>query len=532
MTDIGTSVILNSISMGCLRARALRKSIMLSALWLLLLFAPAASALDPIPFVRTPDAQFAGLPDYPFAPNYLTVDGDLRMHYLDEGPADGPPVLLIHGEPSWSYLYRKMIPPLVAAGYRVIVPDLIGFGRSDKPTNRSDYTYTRHVNWVEELLLGLDLQDTTLFCQDWGGLIGLRLVAAHSDRFSGVVAANTGLFGGPAVTIGPPDHPRPDGVTFAEWLNYSQTVEVLDVGALIQGWTTTTLSAEEMDAYRAPFPNNDETYLAGARVFPTLVGSETAEGRAAWDVLQARSEPFLTTFSDGDSITWGMELRFIEHLPGAANEPHVIVEDAGHFLQEDKGEELAGLILDFLARNRSDAVGCPPAPQVGCRTSGASLLEYRDDESDARDKLVFKWIRGQATSQGDLADPEGNAQYNLCIYGGQGTTLFSEANVPADPLKWSAISTKGYKYRDRLFTESGTQSIVLRGSDADKAKIIWKGRGDALPDTPQGGLPLQAAWFPIVAQVSNSDTQICFETSFASDDVVINSPDRMKLRQK
>jgi len=351
------------------RMRALTVTWLLAMVW-----SPVAWALDPIPFVRTPDAQFANLPDYAFTPNYMTVDGDLRMHYVDAGPAHGPPILLLHGEPSWSYLYRKMIPPLVAAGYRVIAPDLIGFGRSDKPTNRSDYTYTRHVNWVEELLLALDLQQVTLFCQDWGGLIGLRLVASHPDRFSGVIAANTALPGGPPVTIGPPSHPKPPGPTFAEWLDYSQTVPVFDSGALVQGGTTSTLPAAVVDAYRAPFPNEDETYLAGAREFPVLVGTDLAEGQAAWAVLQTSAKPFLTAFSDGDSITWGGELRFIEHVPGAAGEPHVIVQNAGHFLQEDKGEELADLMLDFLAGNGPTPVLLPALSGMGPYLLGLGVL--------------------------------------------------------------------------------------------------------------------------------------------------------------
>ncbi len=339
-------------------------------LWMTgLIFCPPASALDPIPFARTPDAQFVGLPDYPFAPNYIQVDGDLRLHYVDEGPVDGPILLLIHGEPSWSYLYRKMIPPLAAAGYRVIAPDLIGFGRSDKPINRSDYSYARHTDWIEELVLTLDLNEITLFCQDWGGLIGLRLVGAHPDRFAGVIAGNTALPGGPAITIGPPDHPKPAGPTFAEWLNYSQTVPVFDTGSIIDGATETALAPEVVEAYRAPFPDEDELYLAGARVFPTLVGAAGSETASAWAALQAWNKPFLTTFSDGDSITWGGELRFIEHVPGAANEPHVIVEGAGHFLQEDRGEELASLMLDFLARN-----GPAPTPTVPSTQAFGALL--------------------------------------------------------------------------------------------------------------------------------------------------------------
>jgi haloalkane dehalogenase len=342
------------------RMRTLRVAWLLAMVW-----SSVAWALDPIPFVRTPDAQFANLPGYAFTPNYMTVDGDLRMHYVDVGPAGAPTIVLLHGEPSWSYLYRKMIPPLAAAGYRVIAPDLIGFGRSDKPTNRSDYTYTRHVDWVEELLLALDLQQVTLFCQDWGGLIGLRLVALHPDRFSGVIAGNTALLGGPQVTIGPPSHPLPPGPTFAEWLQYSQTVPVFDSGSIVQSNTTSALPAAVVDAYRAPFPSNDETYLAGAREFPVLVGTDLAEGQAAWVLLQSWTRPFLTAFSDGDSITWGGELRFIEHVPGAANEPHVIVQNAGHFLQEDKGEELADLMLDFLARNGPGPVPIPTLSGVG-----------------------------------------------------------------------------------------------------------------------------------------------------------------------
>ena len=270
-------------------------------IFLSVLCATPAAALDPIPFVRTPDTQFENLPDYPFEPNYLTVDGDLRLHYLDEGPAGGRPILLLHGEPSWSFLYRKMIPPLAAAGYRVIAPDLIGFGRSDKPTARTDYTHTRHVNWISELLLALDLQETTLFCQDWGGLIGLRLVALYPERFSAVIAGNTSLSGSPPVTIGPPSHPKPEGPTFAEWLEYSQTVAVFDTGLIIQGGTATAMPADVVEGYRAPFPDEDETYLAGARVFPTLVGSEFSENQAAWTVLQSWTKPFLTTFSDGES---------------------------------------------------------------------------------------------------------------------------------------------------------------------------------------------------------------------------------------
>ncbi len=337
--------------------------------------AAPARALDPIPFVRTPATQFVGLPGYTFEPNYIQVDGDLRMHYVDEGPLDGPPILLLHGEPSWSFLYRKMIPPLVAAGYRVIVPDLIGFGRSDKPTSRDDYTYTRHTNWVAELIVELGLTEITFFGQDWGGLIGLRLVGENPDWFAGVVAANTALPGGPVTTIGPPEHPRPPGLSFSEWLDYSQTVSVFDTGTIVDGATETALSTAIREAYRAPFPDEAEVYLAGAREFPTLVGAAGSETAAAWVGLQSFDKPFLTAFSDGDRITWGGELKFIEHVPGAADEPHVIIEAAGHFLQEDKGEELAVIVLDFLARNGPQpAVAVPVMPPAALAALVISLL--------------------------------------------------------------------------------------------------------------------------------------------------------------
>ncbi len=357
--------------MGNLELRALLVASLVGLLW-----SPPVWALDPIPFLRTPDAQFENLPLYSYTPNYLMVDGDLRMHYVDVGPPTSPPILLLHGEPSWSYLYRKMIPPLVLAGYRVIAPDLIGFGRSDKPTNRSDHTYTRHVNWIEELLLALDLQQITLFCQDWGGLIGLRLVALHPERFAGVIAANTLLLGGPPVTIGPPSHPLPPGLTFPQWLQFSQTINPFDSGFIVQGGTQSTLALGVIEAYRAPFPNEDESFLAGARELPLMVGTDIPESQAAWAVLQAFSKPFLTAFSDGDSITWGAELAFIEHVPGAAAEPHVIIQNAGHFLQEDKGEELAELLLDFLGRNGPppNALSVPLLPPAALALLALSLL--------------------------------------------------------------------------------------------------------------------------------------------------------------
>ncbi|MEL6894194.1 MAG: haloalkane dehalogenase, partial [Actinomycetota bacterium] len=213
--------------------------------------------------LRTPDDRFADLPGYPFAPNYVEVDdlddaepgGTLRVHYLDEGPADGPVVLAMHGEPSWSYLYRKMIPTFVDAGLRVIAPDLVGFGKSDKPTATSDYTYARHVAWMQAAIIDhLDLRDATFFGQDWGGLVGLRLVAENPDRFARVIIGNTGLPTG--------EHAPSDA--FLAWQNFSQTTEVFDIGFLLQSATTTELSSGEVAAYDAPFP--DDTYKAGARI--------------------------------------------------------------------------------------------------------------------------------------------------------------------------------------------------------------------------------------------------------------------------
>ncbi|MGA8257979.1 MAG: haloalkane dehalogenase [Nocardioides sp.] len=296
--------------------------------------------------LRTPDERFADLPDFPYAPNYAEVsDGEgglLRMHYLDEGPADGPVVLLMHGEPSWCYLYRTMIPGLVAAGMRCIAPDLVGFGRSDKPTERTDYTYARHVAWVRALVVDhLALTDITLFCQDWGGLIGLRVVADEPERFARVAIANTGL---------PTGH---EGATpaFMSWLEFSQTTPDFAVGTLIDMATVSTLTPEVLAAYDAPFP--DDAYKEGARIFPALVpisadDPASADNVAARAVLAQWSKPFLTLFSDQDPITRGGERWFQEHVPGAVGQPHQTVASGGHFLQEDVGPELAALVVDFV----------------------------------------------------------------------------------------------------------------------------------------------------------------------------------------
>jgi haloalkane dehalogenase len=298
--------------------------------------------------LRTPDARFEGLPGFDFAPHYATIpDGDggeLRVHHLDEGPADGSVVLCLHGEPSWSYLYRHMIPVLTAAGHRVVAPDLVGFGRSDKPTRRADHTYARHVEGLTSHVFGaLDLRDITLVCQDWGGLLGLRLVAAEPDRFARVVAANTYL----------PTGDRDPGEAFRAWCEFSQTTETFPTGFIVNGGCTTELSPEVIAAYDAPFP--DESYKEGARQFPTLVPARpddpaSQDNRDAWEVLSRFERPFLCAFGDSDPITKGADRFLREQIPGAAGQAHTTVEGAGHFIQEDRGPELASIVVDFMAR--------------------------------------------------------------------------------------------------------------------------------------------------------------------------------------
>ena len=297
--------------------------------------------------LRTPDDRFVDLPGYPFEPHYVEVDdqdgGTLRVHYLDEGPADGPIVLCLHGEPSWSYLYRKMIPLLVDAGLRVIAPDLVGFGKSDKPTEQSDYTYARHVAWMQAATVDhLDLRGATLFGQDWGGLVGLRLVAENPDRFDRVIVGNTGL---------PTGDGRPTDA-FLAWQKFSQTTPVFDVGFLLNAATITELAPEEIAAYDAPFP--DDSYKAGARIFPTLVPTSpddpaAAANRAAWQVFQQWTKPFICCFSDSDPVTAGGDKPFLARVPGAQGQPHTTVAGAHHFFQEDAAPQLAQIIVDAVA---------------------------------------------------------------------------------------------------------------------------------------------------------------------------------------
>jgi haloalkane dehalogenase len=293
-----------------------------------------------VQLLRTPDERFEDLPDMPWQPRYAQVRDGVRMAYLDEG--HGPVVVLLHGEPSWSYLYRSMVGPLVAAGLRVVAPDLVGFGRSDKPAATTDHTYARHVAWTCELLLDrLELTDATLLAQDWGGLIGLRIVAAHPERFARVVAANTGL----------PDGEHRLGPAWWAFHDFVQRTEDLPVGFLVQGGCARTLSDPEVAAYEAPFP--DPSYKAGPRALPGLIPQEagdveTPAQQRAWAALRAFDKPFLCAFSDADPITRGGERAFLTQVPGTRGLAHPVVTGAAHFLQEDAGPALAAILIDFV----------------------------------------------------------------------------------------------------------------------------------------------------------------------------------------
>ncbi|MFX1590979.1 MAG: haloalkane dehalogenase [Promethearchaeota archaeon] len=289
---------------------------------------------------RTPDERFSGLIDFPYDPKYLEVDG-IRIHYVDEGSKNSEVVLLMHGEPSWSFLYRHMIPPLIKASFRVIAPDLVGFGRSDKPTEQSDHTYSRHIEWMTGWLLGLDLQKITLFCQDWGSLIGLRIAIENQERFERIVLANGGL---------------PTGImkmskAFLEWREFSRTSKEFDIGRIIQNGTVSNLSEEILRGYNAPFP--DDSYKAGARIMPSLVpisrdDPESKANKKAIKMYGSWTKPFLTAFSDSDPITRRGEALWINHVPGAKDLEHLTIKNAGHFLQEDKGPEIAGELIKFI----------------------------------------------------------------------------------------------------------------------------------------------------------------------------------------
>ena len=291
-------------------------------------------------YLRTPEACFAGLTDFPWVPKYLEVGG-LRVAYLDEGPRDAAPVLLMHGEPTWSYLYRKMIPVLLAQGHRVIAPDLVGFGRSDKPIARHDYSYFNHVQWMSAWMETLDLQHVTLFCQDWGSLIGLRMAAESPQRFDRIVLANGGL------PTGVGEIPK----AFKYWRAFARYSPWFPIGRIVKSGCALGLQAHEVAAYDAPFPTR--AHRMGARLFPGFVPTtpndpERQNNEAAWEVFKRWDKPFLTLFSNRDPVTRGGAKIFQKLVPGAANQPHAVTRGAGHFLQEDKGVEVAQAIAAFI----------------------------------------------------------------------------------------------------------------------------------------------------------------------------------------
>lgn len=293
--------------------------------------------------LRTPDERFENLPDFPYEPNYVMVD-EIRIHYIDEGPKDTEVVLLMHGEPSWSFLYRHMIPIIVEAGYRVVAPDLVGFGRSDKPTEKEDHTYAKHVKWITKFVTSLDLKRITLFGQDWGALIGLRVAIENQERFSRIVLANGSL----------PTGEREMSQAFLAWRKFTRESPKFDIGRLINGATTTKLTEEIQRGYDAPFP--DDTYKAGARIMPSLVVISTDDpehkaNKEAREKFGKWEKPFLTAFSDMDPVTRGADRFWQTHVPGAKGQKHTTIENAGHFLQEDKGPEIANLIVKFIKEN-------------------------------------------------------------------------------------------------------------------------------------------------------------------------------------
>ena len=295
--------------------------------------------------LRTPDERFAAVPDFPYRPRYADVGAPgepVRMAFVEAGPAGGPVVVLLHGEPTWSFLHRKVVPPLAAAGLRVVAPDLVGFGRSDKPASAADHSYARHVEWTSRLLFdALDLRDVTLVGQDWGGLIGLRLVAGYPQRFARVVASNTGL---------PTGETRMPPV----WERFRDVVAAapsLDVARLVASGCLEPLDEAVLAAYDAPFP--DESFKAGPRAMPGLVPTRPDDpggiaNRAAWRRLARFDKPLLCAFTDGDPITAGADRPLREVVPGAQGQDHVTIRGGGHFVQEDRGEELARVVASFV----------------------------------------------------------------------------------------------------------------------------------------------------------------------------------------
>jgi haloalkane dehalogenase len=309
--------------------------------------------------LRTPEERFAGLPGWPFAPRYAQVDG-LRIHYVDEGPRGAPPVLMLHGEPSWSYLYRRMIPAFTEAGYRAVAADLPGFGRSDKPANRAAFSYARLVGWMAEWLRAVDLRGITLLCQDWGALVGLRLAAEHPERFARICIANGAL----------PTGDMRIPLAFRAWQPFARWTPRFPVGRIIRAGTRRPVAPETVAAYEAPFP--DERYKAGPRALPQLVPTRRDDAARednlrAWAALERWEKPFLTAFSDGDAITRGLDRAFRRRVPGAAGQPHTVIRGAGHFLQEDAGEELAAVVVAWMR-----ALDAPAPDARACVRCGAA----------------------------------------------------------------------------------------------------------------------------------------------------------------
>jgi len=299
--------------------------------------------------LRTPESAFAALPNWPYEPVYTDVtahDGTtLRVHHVDVGPSDASETILcMHGEPTWAYLYRTMIPVFVAAGHRVIAPDLVGFGRSDKPTKMTDHTYERHVDWMSQWLLANNLHNLTLVCQDWGGLIGLRVAMALPQRFARIVVANTGL---------PTGDPEPNEA-FLKWREFSQKADPFPTSVIVQGGCTSKpLAPGVMAAYDAPFPS--EEYKAGPKIMPSLVPASLNDpsskpNREAWEALRSWTKPLVTMFGDSDPVTRNGEWIFRKSVPGAAGMPHQTIEGGGHFLQEDRGPEFASAVNAFVAK--------------------------------------------------------------------------------------------------------------------------------------------------------------------------------------
>lgn len=327
--------------------------------------------------LRTPDNRFENLTDYPFEPNYMFIDG-LRIHYLDEGPKDADPIILFHGEPAWSYLYRKMIPVLTDAGHRVIVPDMVGFGKSDKFISKHDYSYKHHIDLMKELVIRLDLKEVTHFGQDWGGLVGLRVVAELPDRFARVVVSNTGMVAragfsgwlfenivklvvwwhGPitfdelqlardkALKSNNPS-PLEGAIMFSKWIAYSYYSEDMDIIGIIESFGGLSLSEGEKKAYEAPYPSGK--YKAGPHVWPYLIPTQLSENEQYWiDVYEKWEKPFLVAFGENERITIGMKDDFLERIP---NPTVITLKGASHFVQEEVGPELAKIIDDFIKNN-------------------------------------------------------------------------------------------------------------------------------------------------------------------------------------